>query len=240
MQFTCRPHPHQNPTLKHLSRVPCVHACVCACVCVFLDSPDGDSEPEGPGPGAAPGSDQAPLHHQHGSDGRDHGQVAAHRRPDSLHALHRGDHESRVRRGASRAASMVTASVSGPDRWSSARSSSRPLASRCHGCRIISPRSPHRSGMRPFRGSPMSRRSTKVCLLDLRCITQTFLSLPHRHNLHPPGFTGSSAASRPDAAEAGELLPDHHHPTDQPLHPVHRQGRREAPAQVTDSCVSFT
>ncbi|XP_034389459.1 RING finger protein 207 isoform X2 [Cyclopterus lumpus] len=46
-------------------------------------------------------------------------------------------------------------------------------------------------------------------------------------------YEGFSPASRPNAAEAGELLPDHHHQTDQPLHPVHRQSQRETGAQVS-------
>lgn len=48
----------------------------------------------------------------------------------------------------------------------------------------------------------------------------------------PDLFSGCSPTSWPDAAEARELLSDHHYPTNQPLHPVHRQGEREAWAQV--------
>lgn len=45
-------------------------------------------------------------------------------------------------------------------------------------------------------------------------------------------FSGCSPTSWPDAAEARELLSDHHYPTNQPLHSVHRQGEGEAWAQV--------
>lgn len=45
-------------------------------------------------------------------------------------------------------------------------------------------------------------------------------------------FSNSSPASRPNAAEAGELLLNHHRQADQPVHPVHRQSQRETRAQV--------
>lgn len=44
--------------------------------------------------------------------------------------------------------------------------------------------------------------------------------------------TDFSPASWPDAAETGELLPNHDHQTDQPVHPVHCQSQRETRAQV--------
>lgn len=65
------------------------------------DFPGRDPEPEGPGPGAAPRPDQAPLHHQHGQNGRDPGQVAARRQSDHRAVLGRGNYESHVRRGES-------------------------------------------------------------------------------------------------------------------------------------------
>lgn len=75
---------------------------------------------------------------------------------------------------------------------------------------------PHRSGMRLFRGSATSRRSTKVGPHQSQHFCCTFF-LKLKFCVVPE----SSAAARPDAAEAGELLPDHHHQTDQPIHPVY-------------------
>lgn len=94
--------------------------------------------------------------------------------------------------------------------------------------------------MRPFRGWPMSRRSMKVSIF------QAFSSIfvpgfrgPTQmsfRELTQMLFSGCSPTSWPDAAEAGELLSDHHYPTNQPLHPVHRQGEGEAWAQVAARC----
>lgn len=85
--------------------------------------------------------------------------------------------------------------------------------------------------MRLFRGSLMSRRSTKVCL-QINLNKWHWLFASHFQSVsHVP----SSPASRSDAAEAGELLPNHYCQTDQPLHPVHRQSQRETWAQVLDS-----
>lgn len=68
------------------------------------------------------------------------------------------------------------------------------------------------------------------------------LSLMIHARCYPPIFSflfflifisvACSPASWSDAAEAGELVSDHHRQTDQPLHSVHCQGQREAGAQV--------
>lgn len=67
---------------------------------LLKDFPDRDPEPEGPGAGAAPRPYQAPLHHQHGQNGRNPGQVSARRQSDHRPVLGRGNYESHVRRGA--------------------------------------------------------------------------------------------------------------------------------------------
>lgn len=71
----------------------------------------------------------------------------------------------------------------------------------------------------------LSQKFKRIKHLSLcRFIFQTSLSFPL--------FTDSSPASRPNAAEARELLPNHNHQTDQPVHPVYCQSQRETRAQV--------
>lgn len=236
-----------------------------ALLCVFTDSTDRDSESEGPGPGAAPGPDQASLHHQHRKNGRDPGQIAAHWQPDCHPVLHCGNYESHVWRGVCWGGTTLLLSNSKVSRlvlnqcillhtnepgltprllrMQSEKSGNQ--SNKCYGvlwvwyliylsfCALLL----HRSGMRCFRGLLMSRKSMKVrCHQPQQAFTSVHHFVDSFNLVEFTMFTDSSPASWPDAAEAGERLPDHHRQTDQPLHPVHRQGQGETRAQVLYLC----
>lgn len=98
-----------------------------------------------------------------------------------------------------------------------------------------------RSGTRHFRGWRTSRRSMRVTKLQTFLLNKEIRDGPSWFYIWGCSrLSGFSSASRPHAAEAGELLPHHHRQADQPLHPLHRQSQGETRAQVSSSSTLFS